>query len=489
MFDIAKVRNTRDSLPSFFIKEVRRYSPDLHNYYIMVMKYNNFFIEFNFENEVLYLLRSPYYDLARFGERHNIKNELLLLLKEGYLDGRKYLHHKCEEILSIHSSDGVKAYLVSQITGHNKGSFKKTFDNRIEFDIEHDPFLIREFAFKNAMYFEAWVEIFKMHRLYNEEFSKLVIELHKRRSEGDFVDVFPKRYVKNINLPDSVQCAVDLNKNINLLLNFLNLKYIPNKDSNLLRPRDSIRMNPDRANKFILLCTEFLKEAANNHEKGSVNRNKKFYFETIHLAEQCLKLLKQPELCQGNRSMIEKFRNENWFVQVLNCLDNTIDSVRSNYPFIFESQDIEKSIDSKNSHPEETKAESIKETKFDIEQFIGFMNGKNPQKANGLILGETDYMRLVSYTKYLISEGKVPLEIIPMPKTNLNNQAIVYTFSLIHDHYINGKNTTKEYIVFIHKVFNQFNDKNIEIGNNYRKTTAYTKFREEPPSYKRLIRN
>jgi len=128
------------------------------------------------------------------------------------------------------------------------------------------------------------------------------------------------------------------------------------------------------------------------------------------------------------------------------------------------------------------------EVKFDAEYFICFMKGKNPQKDNGLILGESNYKRLILYTNYLISECKVPLDIIPMPKTNLNNQDIVYTYSLIHDRCIKGTKTTKEYIVFIIKVFSQFTDNNVEIGNNYKKTTAYSKFRaDEPRDYKRLI--
>ena len=122
------------------------------------------------------------------------------------------------------------------------------------------------------------------------------------------------------------------------------------------------------------------------------------------------------------------------------------------------------------------------------EEFIGFMNGKNPLRGNGQILNDSDYLRLVSYTDYLISECKVPLEIIPMPKTNLSNETIVHTYSLIHDRYIKGPKTTKEYIVFIIKVFSQFTNNNIEIGNNYRLTTAYSKFRAPRPyGYKRLI--
>ena len=125
--------------------------------------------------------------------------------------------------------------------------------------------------------------------------------------------------------------------------------------------------------------------------------------------------------------------------------------------------------------------------KLDATHFIGFMNRKNPLKGNGLILNECDYKRLEIYTNILISECKVPVDIIPMPKTNLTNQTIVYTFSLIHDSYITGRETTKEYIVFIHKVFTQFKDNNVEKGNNYRSTTAYKKFRDETYNYKRLI--
>jgi len=128
--------------------------------------------------------------------------------------------------------------------------------------------------------------------------------------------------------------------------------------------------------------------------------------------------------------------------------------------------------------------------KLDATHFIGFMNGKNPLKGKGLILGDDDYKRLVSYTNYLISECKVPLDIIPMPKTNLTNETIVYTYSLIHDRCIKGPKTKKEYIVFIIKVFSQFTDNNVEIGNNYRKTTAYSKFRaDEPREYKKLIKS
>jgi len=483
------VRYNKTKLPPFMPKEAKETSPELYKYYVTFARTEIKFVQYKLGNENVKLKDYTYNKLKTCCSEYNINFvEIISCVNEGYEKGRNSLINELKENYAKQGPDGVKAYLIKQVEYRNIRLFVSI--HRKDILLGQLPDVFRKVGYNNALYYEAWVEIFKLHRQFNESFRILNIESYKKKSKSKASNFFPKRYIRRFDAPDSIQYVVDLFENCENLQILLTLDIIPYINT----PGDidedcSLNISPKSSEDFKEFCMEFLKETANNHEKGLVQINRKFYLESIHLAEVCFELLKDPKFQECKMPIDEGYKHENWFVQIFNCLGITIDSFKNNYPFVSDSQDSGSIFDSKNSQVEGTTDEIPKETILDAAYFIGFMNGKNPIKGYGLILSEPDYLRLVSYTNYLISECKVPLDIIPMPKTNLTNQDIVYTYSLIHDHYINGKNTTKEYIVFIHRVFKQFNYKNIEEGYNYRKTTAYTKFREEPSGYKKLIIN
>lgn len=120
----------------------------------------------------------------------------------------------------------------------------------------------------------------------------------------------------------------------------------------------------------------------------------------------------------------------------------------------------------------------------DATVFMGFMNGSNEWNG-GRIMNEVDYYRLLEYTTELIEHCRLPLNIKPIPKINLTKQEIIYTYSIIHDHfYPNGK-LRKEFFIFLDKVFSQLYQPDIQIdkNNNYLKSYSYKKFRVKPPHY------
>jgi hypothetical protein len=380
----------------------------------------------------------------------------------------------------------VKTYLINQVQKKNKGNFKRKFDYRKGFVTKHDPAIIREIGFENAMYYEAWVEIFKVHSIYNEEFRRINIELYKKNSNSDFCLTFPKRYVKYSNLPDSIQCAIDLNENSVKLLGLLKLEQIPYVRDTGGNRVQRYMINSKSAKDFRKLCTEFLKEAANNNEKGLVERNKKFYSETVRIAEECIELLKNPELQQCDMTIVDSFEfgRENWFVQIFNCLDDAIYSFKNDYPFVFDSQIIPKEVELKELQSVATDQIS---TVVNAEKFISFMNGENVLKG-GEIMNEFDYIRLLKYTQELMDLCRVPVNIEPIPKINLRKQDIIYTFSKIHDNRFPEGKLRKEYFVFLDKVFSQLHQPEINIENedNYLNSNCYKKFRTKPDKYHKL---
>lgn len=133
---------------------------------------------------------------------------------------------------------------------------------------------------------------------------------------------------------------------------------------------------------------------------------------------------------------------------------------------------------------EDNNIDKQKKDKIDVSEFLVFMNDDNMLKG-GRIMSETDYKRLVKYTNYLVNEQKLPKNIIALPKINLTKQEIIYTYSIIHDHfYPNGK-LRKEFFIFLDKVFSQLYQSNIQIdkNDNYLKSYSYKKFRVKPPHY------
>jgi hypothetical protein len=331
----------RNILPPFIPKTTGQSAPDLYKYYITFTSSDTSFVQFKVANKAVNLRSYTYNKFRIFGITHPEElNEILILLARGYQDGRAQLMQELKDYRSIYGFNGVKAWLIGKVESRNKGKFYLGTHNANRIVSEHDPETIHRIGFENALYYEAWTEIFKMPREFNEAFRRINIELYKKKSNNVSSTLYPKRYVKNINQPDNIQGAVDLYENCKILLHFLEREIVPILPNFGDREEDfSIEMSPRCAEDFKEFCTEFLKEAANNHEKGLVERNKKFYFETILLALGCIQILKKPELHEYDMVEFGVFEDENWFLLMFNCLENTVDSVKSNYPFIFDLQD------------------------------------------------------------------------------------------------------------------------------------------------------
>lgn len=348
----------RNILPPFVPKKAGQSSPDLYKYYKTFSSSDTNFVQFKVGNKAVNLRSYTYNKFRIFGITHPEEyNEILIHLAKGYEDGRIHLINELKDTRSIYGFNGVKANLIDKVESRNKERFYLGYHNATKIVSEHDPETIHRIGFENALYYEAWTEIFKMPREFNEAFRGINIELYKKTSNTVSSTIYPKRYVKNINQPDSIQGAVDLYENCKILLHFLEKEIVPNLPHLGYDDEDlSIEMSPRCAEDFKEFCTEFLKEAANNHEKGLVERNKKFYFETILLALGCIQILKKPELHEYDMVEFGVFEDENWFLLMFNCLGNTVDSVKSNYPFIFNLQEPGK----KEIIPAEGKAEQLK---------------------------------------------------------------------------------------------------------------------------------
>ena len=328
----------RNTHPPFIPKTAGQSAPELYKYYVTFSSSDTNLVQFKVGTKTVNLRSYTYNKFRIFGLTNPEEFiEILAILARGYQDGRNHLMKELKDTRSIYGFNGVKACLIGKVESRNKGKFYLGFHNAKRIVSEHDPETIRRIGFENALYYEAWTEIFKMPREFNELFRGINIELYKKKSNNVSSTLYPKRYVKNINQPDSIQCAVDLYENCKILLHFLDneiIPYFPHLGKN--EEELSILISPGSAKDFQEFCTEFLKETANNHEKGLVERNKKFYFETILLALGCIQILKKPELHEYDMMEFGVFEDENWFLLMFNCLENTVDSVKKNYPFIFD---------------------------------------------------------------------------------------------------------------------------------------------------------
>ena len=261
----------------FISAEVAKFSPDVNEYCTTNTKYQDRKLwKISYDDEVVVRIQMNTYEkLKMYAQKHPIEfDDLLLLIREGYLEGKNHLKKKMKEASALYPFEGVKSLLINQARSNNKGIFRNSYDYRKGFGTEPKPALIREIGFENAMYYEAWTEIFKVHGLYNEDFKEINQELHKKYYISDFDTSFPKRNVKYDNHPDSIQCSTDLFDNCEELLILLKLKEIPFVDVPGGNRVMAHKMKPHCLKGFGKLCQDFLKEAANNHEKGLVEIDK-----------------------------------------------------------------------------------------------------------------------------------------------------------------------------------------------------------------------
>lgn len=120
-----------------------------------------------------------------------------------------------------------------------------------------------------------------------------------------------------------------------------------------------------------------------------------------------------------------------------------------------------------------TKAE-LNEQKTKATELLNFMSGVNIYNVK--IMEDKDFSRLLRYTHELIENEKVPNGIIKIPKINISNIMIRYTYYLIHQANHGTTHIKDVYIDFLHGVFYQFKD--------VQKSTTKTKFSTRPSSYK-----
>jgi len=400
----------------FIPKDLLQTAPDLYEYY-----YNYAITSLNcfeVDNEEIIILSDADDNLEMYSEKHKIPlNQIMKLIKEGYLEGKNHLREKIKEKSQLYPANGVKSYLINLIKIENKGNFKKKAYYLIGVDTKHEPGIIREIGFENAMYYEAWREVCKSPDLYNDVFIEFNSEKYKEESNVSFYTRFPKRFVIDPTWPDSVQSALDLNENCVILLNFFTQKQITYTIDHEGNRVLSFRMRPHYASNFNKICYEFFKEAANNNEKGLVEKNKKFYFQTVAVAEELINHVKNLEHRQGIISIIEntELGKVNLFEQMFRDLDITITDFKIAYPFVFEFNDSE-IINTKNSQTNDKINETGKETEvnedqyrnlnsfFDIKAYEKLKNGNTykrifkDQKAIDIFLYLHDYLATTEKT-------------------------------------------------------------------------------------------
>ncbi len=106
-------------------------------------------------------------------------------------------------------------------------------------------------------------------------------------------------------------------------------------------------------------------------------------------------------------------------------------------------------------------------------EHLAFMSGYNIK--NEKIMPEADYNRMIEYTYHLIEKGKLPTGIKKIPQTGFAAISIRYTYYKIHEFLYGTQSIKKEWIDFLHAVFQQF--------KNAQPSTTKTKFSEKPKSY------
>lgn len=287
--------------------------------------------------------------LNRYAQQNELNlNELILYFRIGYLEGKTHFKERMDHELTVYQFDGIKNYLLNIIVGGNGGKFPSYVGSQNGIPSKIHPKRIQDIGFQNAIYHEAWLELIEKHRLFNDFFKEINIKEYKRNSNNPYSQMFPKRYFQDPNVPDSVQCASDLNRNCYTLIDVLKNKIIPFKDEEGKIQNLHFIIQPDNTSQFYDLCRDFLKEAANNHEKALVEINKEYYKSVIHRAEECIEILQDPMFRNCNMSSFDGFENtkRNWFITISDSLIGNVNSFKKKYDFLFNYESIESQTDS-----------------------------------------------------------------------------------------------------------------------------------------------
>jgi len=125
-----------------------------------------------------------------------------------------------------------------------------------------------------------------------------------------------------------------------------------------------------------------------------------------------------------------------------------------------------------------SKAEKIKEK-------LSFMKGKDIRNGQ-IILNETDYNQLLSYTLEYFERLEIPENIQPM-QTNTRGGNILYTYGSIFKELYPSSKYPENLIIFLHKTFNQLAEKNFE-NKQYFDTNIYKRLGTKPQYYDEQIK-
>jgi hypothetical protein len=106
-------------------------------------------------------------------------------------------------------------------------------------------------------------------------------------------------------------------------------------------------------------------------------------------------------------------------------------------------------------------------------EHLAFMNGYNIK--NEKIMPDSDHNRMMEYTYHLIEKGKLPTGIKKIPQTGFAANGIRYTYYKIHEFLYGTQSIRKEWIDFLHAVFQQFKDT--------QPSTTKAKFSTKPKAY------
>lgn len=348
------MKNDYESLNNVLFNTIKS-APDIYKYYTLFSGEDSQCILRHDDYGFFYIPKSVNELLNRYAEKYEIDfKELVLFFRIGYLEGKIHFQEKMSYELATYQFDGVKNYLLNIITGGNHGNYFHCpkSDDGIPNKIHTNR--LQEMGHNNGEYYEAWRALVERHWLFNDFFREINIKEYKKNSNNPYSQMFPKRYFQYSGVPDSLQCAFDLRGNCNTLIKGLKDKIIPfkNEKGYYMYEKGKIQnlypiIKPENTRQFYQLCSDFLKEAANNYEKGLVEINKNYYKTIIHEAEECIEILQDPIFRNCDMSSFDGFVNKgNWFNNIFDHLEYTVDSFKKKYGFLFNLEAIESQTDS-----------------------------------------------------------------------------------------------------------------------------------------------
>ncbi|GGD40651.1 hypothetical protein GCM10011514_00910 [Emticicia aquatilis] len=115
------------------------------------------------------------------------------------------------------------------------------------------------------------------------------------------------------------------------------------------------------------------------------------------------------------------------------------------------------------------------------EKFLFFLKGKSLTNKPYMTLNE--YNHLIEATNYLFEKLEVPEDLKPIKSTALRAGEIRYSFYLMTKEKYPDTVYSENIFIFLTRIFPRLNDNK----KNYRKSTNYKKFSEEPKNYQLLL--